>query len=97
MLAYVVYKDLYSPDEVLEKMYDYLKNKAFDFALDLTDDLDIYNKKENDGKKFTVYNRTGEYFLNFRSANGINIFGPTHYPCRLLRFSCRCRHDKNGR
>lgn len=77
MLAYVVYKDLYSPDEVLEKMYDYLKNKAFDFALDLTDDLDIYNKKENDGKKFTVYNRTGEYFLNFRSANGINIFGIT--------------------
>lgn len=76
-MAYVCYKNLYSPNDVIEKMYEYLKNKAFDFAQGLTDDLDIYDRKENDGKKFTVYNRTGEYFINFRSENGINIFGIT--------------------
>lgn len=77
-MAYVAYKDLKKPNEVLEKMAEYIKSKGYTVVEDVTADLDIYEMSKTDGEKFVFMDKTNTYFINLRSANGINIFGDTN-------------------
>lgn len=74
-MAYVSYTGLNNPNEVLEKMADFIVSKGYTIAKSLGDDLNIYDKSNSDGKKFCFVNRTNEYYIVLRSANGTNIFG----------------------
>lgn len=74
-MSYVVYEGLSTPNEVLEKMSDYITRKGYTIVQDLTDDSNIYDRSSNDGKKIVFQDRTNEYFVSLRSANGTNIFG----------------------
>ena len=74
-MSYVVYEGLSTPNEVLEKMSDYITRKGYTIVQDLTDDSNIYDRSSNDGKKIVFQDRTNEYFISLRSANGTNIFG----------------------
>ena len=42
-MSFVVYKDLKTPNEVLEKMTVYIKSKGYSVVEDLKDDYDIYD------------------------------------------------------
>lgn len=74
-MSYVVYEGLSTPNEILEKMSDYITRKGYTIVQDLTDDSNIYDRSSNDGKKIVFQDRTNEYFISLRSANGTNIFG----------------------
>ena len=74
-MSYVVYEGLSTPNEVLEKMSDYITRKGYTIVQDLTDDSNIYDRSSNDGKKIVFQDKTNEYFISLRSANGTNIFG----------------------
>ena len=74
-MSYVAYEGLSTPNEVLEKMSDYITRKGYTIVQDLTDDSNIYDRSSNDGKKIVFQDRTNEYFVSLRSANGTNIFG----------------------
>ena len=74
-MAYVVYDNLTSPNEVLEKMSEYIISRGYQVVEPLKDDTDIYKRDEVDGKKFVFMDRTQSYFIHLRSANGYNIFG----------------------
>lgn len=73
--TYTAYPNLNTPDEVISKMYEFVVDKGYNIVQALTDDLDIYDRSQPDGKKFTFMDKGGEYFINMRSQNGLNIFG----------------------
>lgn len=74
-MAYVKYSGLTKPNEVLEKMADYVKGKGYTVVQDYTDDANIYDRSTVDGKKFVFQDKTNTYFISLRSANGTYIFG----------------------
>lgn len=74
-MAYVEYRDLSSPNEILASMVTYIKSRGFVVVKDLADDLNVYDAATTDGKKFCFQDRSGDYFIILRSANGTNIFG----------------------
>lgn len=73
--TFTAYPDLNTPNEVIEKMRDFVSSKGYEIVQDLTDDLDVFEQAVSDGKKFTFLDKSGNYFINLRSQNGINIFG----------------------
>lgn len=73
--TFTAYPDLNTPNEVIEKMRDFVSSKGYSIVQDLTDDLDVFDQSISDGKKFTFLDKSGNYFVNLRSQNGINIFG----------------------
>lgn len=77
-MSYVEYNDLKTPNGVLEKMAEYIKAKGYTVVKDVTADLNIYDMSTNDGEKFVFMDKTKTYFINLRSANGVNIFGDTN-------------------
>lgn len=74
-MAYVAYTGLTTPNQVLEKMVEYVKSRGYTVIQDITDDLNIYDMSYSDGKRFCFLDRTGAYFIILRSANGTQIFG----------------------
>lgn len=74
-MAYVAYTGLTSPDEVIEAMADYITTRGYTVVQPLVDDLNIHDMASTDGKKFCFQNRTGDYFIELRSANGTHVFG----------------------
>lgn len=83
-MAYVAYKGLKTPDEVLSKIAEFIKTTDLTIVQDLVDDYDIYTASAVDGKKFAFKishsesnNKTVENVVVLRSANGTNIFGMT--------------------
>lgn len=76
-MSYIAYNGLKSPNEILEKMVEYIKSKGYTIVEDIKDDLNIYNsaKATTDGKKFVFKDKTDTYFICLRSANGYKIFG----------------------
>ena len=54
-MSYVVYEGLSTPNEVLEKMSDYITRKGYTIVQDLTDDSNIYDRSSNDGKKIYMH------------------------------------------
>lgn len=74
-MAYVSYTGLKNPNEVLSKMVEYIKSRGYEVVEDLKDDTNIYKRDSVDGKKFVFMDRTKNYFIYLRSANGTNIFG----------------------
>ena len=79
-MSYVTYSGLKSPNDVLEKMYEYISSKGYTIVEAIKDDLDIYSSSTsiNDGKKFVFKDKTNSYFICLRSANGYDIFGSTN-------------------
>lgn len=83
-MAYVAYKGLKTPDEVISKIAEFIKTTGLTIVQDLVDDYDIYTASAVDGKKFAFKlshsesnNKTVENVVVLRSANGTNIFGMT--------------------
>lgn len=76
-MAHVSYSGLQNPDEVIEKMYEFLVAKGFTVAQPLRDDVNIFDKSTVDGKQFVILDTSGDYFVSFRSSNGTQIFGIT--------------------
>ena len=83
-MAYVAYKGLKTPDEVISKIAEFIKTTGLTIVQDLVDDYDIYTASSVDGKKFAFKlshsesnNKTVENVVVLRSANGTNIFGMT--------------------
>ena len=83
-MAYVAYKGLKTPDEVISKIAEFIKTTDLTIVQDLVDDYDIYTSSAVDGKKFAFKishsesnNKTVENVVVLRSANGTNIFGMT--------------------
>lgn len=83
-MAYVAYKGLKTPDEVISKIAEFIKTTDLTIVQDLVDDYDIYTASAVDGKKFAFKishsesnNKTIENVVVLRSANGTNIFGMT--------------------
>ena len=74
-MPYVKYENLHNPNEVLEKMAEYIKTRGYTVINDIADDLNIYDMSTSDGKKFVFMDRTNTYYIYLRSANGTNIFG----------------------
>ena len=81
-MAYVAYKGLKTPDEVISKIAEFIKTTDLTIVQDLVDDYDIYTASAVDGKKFAFKishsesnNKTVENVVVLRSANGTNIFG----------------------
>lgn len=83
-MAYVAYKGLKTPDEVISKIAEFIKTTDLTIVQDLVDDYDIYTASAVDGKKFAFKishsesnNKIVENVVVLRSANGTNIFGTT--------------------
>ena len=74
-MAYVKYTGLNNPNEVLEKMAEYVTSRGYTIVEKIKDDLNIYDMSSIDGKKFVFMDRTDTYFIHLRTCNGINIFG----------------------
>ena len=74
-MAYVKYTGLNNPNEVLEKMAEYVTSRGYTIVEKVKDDLNIYDMSSIDGKKFVFMDRTDTYFIHLRTCNGINIFG----------------------
>lgn len=76
-MAYKEYNHLSSPNEVLEAMSSYIKDRGYEVVQDVIDDLNIYDRTTTDGKKLIFKDKTKNYFICLRSANGTQIFGDT--------------------
>lgn len=74
-MPYVAYTGLKTPDEVLEAMADYVESRGYTIVQPVIDDLNVHDMGSTDGKKFCFQNKTGDYFITLRSANGTHIFG----------------------
>lgn len=74
-MAFVKYGNLHNPNEVLEKMAEYVKSRGYTVIEDVKDDLNVYTMSNTDGKKFVFMDRTDTYYVLLRSANGTQIFG----------------------
>ena len=74
-MSYIVYEGLSTPNEVLSKMADYIERSGYTIVSPLADDANIYDRSTVDGKKIVFQDKTNEYFVSLRSANGTNIFG----------------------
>ena len=74
-MAYKEYNHLSSPNEVLEAIASYIKEKGYEVVQDVIDDLNIYDRTTTDGKKLIFKDVTKNYFICLRSANGTQIFG----------------------
>lgn len=79
-MAYVAYPGLTTPNEVLEKISDYIQSRGYSIVQNITNDLNIYNMASSDGQRFVFLDRTNEYFIILRSANGTMIFGTNDDP-----------------
>lgn len=77
-MSYTEYNKLKNPNEVLSAMVDFFKKHDYNVIQDITDDLNIYDRATTDGKKFIVNDKTRDYVLCFRTANGTNIFGSSN-------------------
>ena len=75
ILAFVKYSNLHNPNEVLEKIVEYVKSRGYTVIEDIKDDLNVYDMSSTDGKKFVFMDRTDTYYVLLRSANGTQIFG----------------------
>lgn len=73
--SFVAYDNLRTPNEVLEKMAEYVEDKGYTIIQPLIDDLNIYDRASVDGKKFVFLDKSNTYYINMRSCNGYNIFG----------------------
>lgn len=74
-MAFVKYENLHTPDEVIEKMHEYIGTTGNEIKDALREDTNIYQRDGVDGKRFTFQDKNKEYFINLRSANGTQIFG----------------------
>lgn len=74
-MAFVYYGNLHNPNEVLEKMFEYVKSRGYTIVDGIKDDLNVYDRSTVDGKKFVFMDRTDTYYVSVRSANGMQIFG----------------------
>lgn len=68
------YTHITTPDQLISDMYDFVKICGYDVFEELAKDKNIYKEDTYDGYKFGIYNRNASHFVQFRSANGINIF-----------------------
>ena len=84
-MPYVSYTNLETPNQVIEKMAEYIISRGYTVVTNydvqqgiyVEDDTSIYDRTTVDGKKFCWMNRGEEYYNIIRSANSINIFGET--------------------
>lgn len=76
-MAYVSYSGLATPNQVIERMADYIASIGLTMPQPLVDDLNVYDQSTTDGKKFAFRDATNEFFIMLRSANGTQIFGTT--------------------
>lgn len=82
-MAYVNYTGLKTPNEVLEKMAEYVVTRGYTIIKDpgqtdpWKEDLNVYDQASVDGEKFVFMDRTETYYVVLRSSNGTNIFGTT--------------------
>lgn len=74
-MPYVVYKGLKTPNDVLEKMADYIKSRGYTVILDCVDDHDVAKLSIQDGKRLVFLSRDQDYVVHMRSANDYTIFG----------------------
>ena len=74
-MAKVTYTGLTTPDDILNKIYDYVVANNYNIIQVLTNDLDVYTKSYVDGNKFCFEDANGEYYIVLRSVNGTYPFG----------------------
>lgn len=73
-MAYVKYTGLTSPNTVLATIRTYINSLGLTIVSDMVDDLDIFDRNYNDGKRLVFKDTTNTYFINMRSANLYQIF-----------------------
>lgn len=73
-MSYVKYENLGTPNMVLEKIRDYVVQEGYTIVENCVDDLDIFDRNYNDGKKLVFKDKTDNYFVCMRSMNGYQIF-----------------------
>ena len=62
-MSFVKYEGLGKPNEVLEKIRDYIVQEGYTIIADCVDDLDIFERNTNDGKKLVFKDKTNNYFV----------------------------------
>ena len=62
-MAFVKYENLTTPDEVIEKIHDYVKTVGSTVSDPLRGDTDIFTRTENDGKRFTFQDNRQEHYV----------------------------------
>ena len=65
-MSFIKYSGLETPNQVLEKMAEYIKSRGYEIIRDYSDDLNIYDMASSDGKRFVFKNRTDDYFIILR-------------------------------
>ena len=74
-MAYVAYSNIESPNEALIRISEYITTRGYQIVQPIIDDVNVYDQSTVDGKRFVFRDRTDNYYIILRSANGVNIFG----------------------
>lgn len=77
-MAFVAYSGLKNANDVLFKMSEYVKSRGYTVVTDCVDDTNVYDRSTYDGKRLVFLTKDEKYYVNMRSANGINIFGSAY-------------------
>lgn len=89
--TFTAYPRLHTPNEVIEKMAEFIISCGYEIVRPLDDDLDIFDKTRYDGKRIVFLDKTGNYFIHLRSCNNYNIFGSTD---EIIQDSVEAQYDK---
>jgi hypothetical protein len=73
-MAFTSYTGLTGPNEILLSIRTYVNALGLTISEDMYDDLDIFDRNYNDGKRLVFKDTSGTYFISLRTANGYQIF-----------------------
>ena len=83
-MAYVKYENLKTPNEVLEKMCEYVKTRGYTVIEDIKDDLNVWDMSSTDGKKFVFMDKSNNKFHGF--SKKISLSRCARYAVRVRVF-----------
>ena len=93
-MGYVSYTRLRTPNAVLEKMYEFVRDRGYKIIHPYSEDSDIYEGDLHDGYRFTFMDKTNTYFTTLRSCNGYQIFGLNDEPTQDVLKASNYKDDR---